>query len=196
MKSRRKRMIRNKLPTLGPNPDFSKFIYPDPPSHDFCVALVMADLGRRWHKSPIEKLTPLKVKLALLRSQLGRLDFGPFSLSSTKHVLLPPRPGYFQEMYTGVIKPAIEMIGAVEEPSVELTDPNILDSIQDYVEYDYHIRTLIDAIREDPGVIPPHFKPPKWAKEEVESFIQEAKLTRPLVVITLREMDYQPERNS
>ena len=51
--------IKRRLPALGPNPDYSRAFYPDPPSHDFCVWLIIAELMRRHHGCK----EPLRVKL-------------------------------------------------------------------------------------------------------------------------------------
>lgn len=56
--------------------DYSSALYCDPPSHDFCVWLIIAELMRRYHDTP----GPLKVRFALRNGMLGYLDFGPYSL--------------------------------------------------------------------------------------------------------------------
>ena len=176
-------MIPLVLPHLGSAINYSCALYPDPPSHDFCVWVIGAELVRRHYGFP----APLNVRLLLQNGQLGLADYGPIS------VLNEPAPAYYTKeqsdhMIANVLVPAIDMIGAVKLP--DLNAPVQFAEINGYVQYDHHIRHLVDAGRQ--GFAPPQWQPPPWAFEEVDDFLQRA---RP-VVITLRELDRQPERNS
>lgn len=176
--------IMRREPTPLGEPDFSRVFYPDPPSHDFLVWLVIAELMRRHYGAP----GPLKVKFGLVKNQLGTLDWGP--LSPWDEIAYPcgVSKAYSDQMMEKVLRPAIEMIGAVEEPLVHAPFP--VDDLQHYVEYDYHIGHLVDAGRAGHDI--PKFTPPEWAFEEVEKFLGKRKP----IVITLRESTAQPERNS
>ncbi len=168
--------IQPKQPSLGGKPDYSSAIYVDPPSHDFCVWLVIAELMRRTHACT----SPLRVHLGLKDGWLGAVDFGPFSIKSQQAYPSGYTKAYSDKMIPNICRPAIEMIGATE---CELANDT-------FVEYDYHIGHLVDAGRA--GFTPPHWTPPEWARTEVKAFLAGSKP----VVITLRECDYQPERNS
>ena len=176
--------ITRRLPPLGPRPDYSCAFYADPPSHDFCVWLVAAELMRRHHDAP----APLRVKFGLFDGQLGLYDFGADSIRSERSHRCGLTRKYSDEMLANVLRPAIAMMGAVEEPAAHA--PFDLDALGHYVEYDYHGGHLIDAGRQ--GFEIPRFQPPQWAFDEVDAFL---KGRRP-VVITLREVPVQPERNS
>ena len=181
-------MIRRRTPPLGDNPDWSRAIYSDPASHDFCVWLIMAEAMRRVHGAP----APLKVRFVMHDGQLGLYDYGPISLRAGN-----PTPNvhqgsgqraYSDQMIEGVLMPAIEMIGAVREP--DLHWPFDMNAYAEYVEYDYHAWHLVEAAQH--GLTIPKWTPPQWAFEVVDRFLDGEKP----VVITLRESDNQPERNS
>jgi hypothetical protein len=176
--------IKRRSPALGDTPDYSRALYPDPPSHDFCVWLIIAELMRRYHKAP----GPLKVKLAMINGQLGCIDFGPFSLRTGQGYPCGVSREYSDTMLANVMRPAMEMIGAVEEPTVHA--PFIYGDLARYVEYDYHIGHLVDAGRL--GFEIPKWQVPQWAHDEVRKHLGDQ---RP-VVVTLREAPAQPERNS
>ena len=176
--------IKRREPALGPNPDYSCAIYADPPSHDFCVFLVIAEVMRRVYKAS----SPLKVRLMFHDGMLGEYDYGPCSLKSRQAY-----PGYTDRDYSNmmvgnVLRPAIRMIGAQSLPDLHI--PVLHDLVERYCEYDYHIGHLVDAGKL--GVEIPKWHVPKWAQEEVREFLGH---DWP-VVITLREMSHQPERNS
>jgi hypothetical protein len=175
-------MIERRLPALGAVPDYSCVLYPDPPSHDFCVWLIIAELSRRFQRAP----TPLKVKFGLIDGQLGTVDFGPYSLRSGKAYPCDVSPEYWRLMLANVMRPAIDMIGAAEEVPAHAP----FDGLAEWVEYDYHLWQLVDAAREGHAV--PRWGPPQWAHDAVARMLGRI---RP-VVITLRETDVQPERNS
>ncbi len=179
-------LIKRKEPPLGSSPDYSCAIYPDPPSHDFCVWLIIAELSRRQHEAP----GPLKVKFAFANDQLGTIELGSASLSSgdIKPCILSRQ--YSDLMLDNILRPAIEMIGAVERSAVTIP-LTITKELSRYVEYDYHIWQLVDAGRA--GLEIPRWNPPQWAHDEVRRHLGNQ---RP-VIITLREVDsLQPERNS
>jgi hypothetical protein len=177
--------IRRRVPPLGPNPDYSSALYCDPPSHDFCVWLIIAELMRRYHGAR----EPLKVRFALRDGMLGYLDFGPYSLREAYRASpLELDRLYSDQMMANVLRPAIEMIGAIEQPAIEL--PCGIGDLIRHVEYDYHIGHLVDAGRQ--GHVMPQWQPPQWAHDEVSQFLD----GRKPVVITLREPSLQPERNS
>ena len=178
--------IRPRQPSLGGEPDYGRALYPDPPSHDFLVWLIIAELMRRHHGAA----SPLRVKFGLIRGQLGVFDFGLFSLRSTQAYKCGVSRRYSDQMMAHVLRPAIDMIGAVEDPALDMGAPVVEEQIAGWVEYDYHIGHLVDAGREGADI--PRWSPPPWAHEEVERFLGGV---RP-VVITLREADRQPERNS
>lgn len=175
--------IKPKQPSLGES-QWNKVLYTDAPSHDFCVWLIMAELMRRHHKAP----APLHVKFAMIGGQLGFVDFNHFSLASQFHYGTKLPKAYSDLMVPNVLRPAINMIGAVEDEVIHT--PFNLGELQGYVEYDYHIGPLVDAGRE--GYEIPQWKPPQWAFDMVDGYL---KGTEP-VVITLRECEGQPERNS
>jgi hypothetical protein len=181
--------IRRLEPGFGGEPDYSRAIYANPPSHDFCAWLVKAELMRRYHKVP----GPLRVKLLFEYAMLGRIDRGAHSISSAKFdcCAYPDTPEgnrLSQIMVANVVNPAIDMMGAFRESdAVGFIQPA---AVLNYVEYDYHIAELVDAGRA--GMEIPRFRPPAWAVEKVESAFGN---DRP-VVITLRESLHQPERDS
>lgn len=177
--------IKRREPGLGPNPDYSCAFYCDPPSHDFCVWIVIAELMRRRHGAP----APLRVKFGLIDGQLGKVDFGPLSPWGSKEAYrCNVTRAYSDQMLENVLRPAIAMMGAVEEaPAHETLDER---AHAHWVEYDYHIGHLVDAGRQ--GHVPPKWQVPQWAHDEVREFLRG---TKP-VVITLRETDHQRERNS
>jgi len=167
--------------------DYSTLIYPDPPSHDFCVCLVIAELVRRYKAAP----APLKVKLVTWGGKLGYVDFSHYSIRDGKGYQCGITDDYSDRMIPNVLRPAMEMIGAVEEAPIEIGGGSVsLDVLKNYAEYDYHIGHLVDAGRA--GFEIPKFEPPEWARREVRQLFGDA---RP-VIITLRETNAQPERNS
>jgi hypothetical protein len=176
--------IRRKEPYLGPNPDYSKAFYYDPPSHDFIVWLVIAELMRRHHKSA----GPLQVLFGFIEGMLGKYDFGPFALLSGSAWVGSNSLEYSDTMLANVLRPAMEMIGAVEGRS--FYSPFDQDEVADLVEYDHHISLLVDAAKQGHEI--PKFTPPAWAFAEVDAYLRGKKP----VVITLRETTVQPQRNS
>ncbi len=177
--------IRRKEPLLGPNPNYSRALYIDPPSHDFCSWLMMAEMMRRHHQSP----EPLHVRFGLIKGQLGTVDFSHYGLMAGKAYACGVSREYHDTMMANVLRPAMEMIGAAEEtPAIELDGPPI--DLGHYVEYDYHISNLVDASRA--GFVVPQWTVPQWAHDEVTAFLG----TQRPVVITLRELQQQPVRNS
>ncbi|HET9285673.1 MAG TPA: hypothetical protein VFR24_27285 [Candidatus Angelobacter sp.] len=120
------------------NPDYSTALYCDPPSHDFCVWLIMAEMMRRQHNAP----APLKVRFGL---QDGRL----------LHPARKDAEEYSDIMLPNVLRPALTMLGAKETL-------NTLDNAM----YDHHIGELVDAARA--GWEVPHWKVPVWAAEHVK----------------------------
>ncbi len=176
--------IKRREPHLGPNPDWAKAFYADPPSHDFCVWLIIAELMRRYHGAP----GPLKVRFGLYQNQLGILDFGPNGIRQAEGYECKLSRDYYETMLANVLRPAMDMIGAVEEPPMHA--PFTLSELEDYCEYDYHGGHLIDAARQGHEI--PKWQPPQWAHDEVEAYLAGV---RP-VIITLREAPAQPERNS
>lgn len=176
--------IKRKEPLLGPSPDYAKVFYYDPPSHDFLVWLVISELMRRHHKAP----GPLEVTFGYLQGMLGMYDFGPLGILGGKAHACGVGREYSETMIKNVLRPAIEMIGAIEMPSLDA--PFDGEFIARFAEYDYHIGHLVDAGREGHEI--PQFKPPAWAFAEVDAYLRGKKP----VVITLRETPHQPERNS
>src|SRR5688572_8953595 len=57
-----------KQPALSTDPDYSRAIYYDPPSHDFTSWLVAAEMNRRFHNAP----APLRVTFCTIDGQLGK----------------------------------------------------------------------------------------------------------------------------
>lgn len=181
--------IKRREPALGPVPDYSKVFYPDPPSHDFCVWLIIAELMRRHHGAP----SPLRVRFGLIDGMLGVVDFGPTSLVAAATNQGPiwqcgVSREYSDQMMANILRPAIEMIGAVEEPVVNMPFP--ISELASYVEYDYHIGHLVDAGKEGHEI--PRWNPPQWAHDEVREYLG----GKHPIIITLRETPAQPERNS
>ncbi len=182
--------IKRRFPAAGenwlgrPKPDYSKAFYPDPPSHDFCTWLIMAELMRRHHGAE----EPLRVKFGLISGQLGVVDFGPLSPWGEASYQCGVSREYHDEMLENVMRPAMAMIGAVEEPAIDI--PWDVNELRGYVEYDYHAWQLVDAARA--GFEIPKWEVPQWAHDEVKEFLGSQKP----VIITLRETPAQPERNS
>ena len=172
------------LPGLPGPPDYSRVFYCDPPSHDFCVFLIIAELMRRYHQAP----APLRVKFGLIDDRLGALDFGHLSPHEMKAFPCDATREYFYQMLPNVLRPAMQMIGAVEDAPVY--GPFDQPELRGYVEYDYHIHQLVDAARA--GFQIPKWVIPDWATRKIEAAFPHR---RP-VVITLREVAQQPERNS
>ncbi len=187
MKELRPIPIQRRRPHLGPNPDYSKAFYPDPPSHDFLVWLVIAELMRRYHGAP----APLKVRFGLFDQRLGIFDFGVHGVLSGMVTGCGVSREYHETMLANVLRPAIEMIGAVEEVP-PLNNPWPTAYLRDWCEYDYHIGHLVDTGRQGHAI--PKFTAPEWAQDEVREFLRGLGL-KP-IVITLRETVAQPERNS
>ncbi len=172
------------FPPLSDDPDWSSALYSNPPSHDFCVWLVIAELMRREHgASP-----PLKVRFLLEDGQLGKYDVGCWSVYCGRRAELGLPKSYSDQMMTNVLRPAIDMIGAINEP--DLHAPVHPSRVRHYCEYGYFIFSLVDAARA--GYKIPHWTVPEWAMKEVAATLKGEKP----VVITLRESTLQPERNS
>jgi hypothetical protein len=178
-----------KSPPISDQLDFSRVIYPDPPSHDFLTFLVVAEAMRRWSGSE----QPLRVTLALYEGMLGKFDFSAWSLRAGKNYACGRDRAYSVKMIQNVLRPAMAMMGAAETFPVELTLLTSLDFLAGTVEYDHHVSGLVDAVRAGTiGSDLPRWQPPKWAVDEVEERLSGS---RP-IVITLREEHWQPERNS
>ena len=172
-------------PHLGHDPDWSKVIYPNPPSHDFCVFLIIAELMRREHGAK----GPLQVSLMLYDGMLGKYDFGRIGILAGR-AGVPNLPlSYSNQMIAHVVRPAIGMIGAVAGPDLHV--PVDTDIIRRHCEYSYFASSLVDAARAG-YEIPRWREPAEWAEREVDAFLQ----GETPVVITLREASLQPERNS
>ncbi len=176
--------IKRRSPLLGDKPDYSKALYTDPPSHDFCHWLIMAELMRRHHGAD----GPLKVRFLFQNGLLGKYDYGPHGILDGRAHAGVNSLEYSNMMVTHVLRPAIEMIGAINEPDLHV--PIKLEEVGEYCEYDYHFWQLVDAGRS--GYELPIWQVPKWAKKEVSEFL---KGDVPIVV-TLRETPCQVERNS
>lgn len=178
-------MISSLQPAIGPGLDYGKAFYPNPPSHDFLAWLAVAEALRRHHNAS----GPLKVKFGKYKGQLGLLDFAHFALRLGKAFPCSFTKERSDQMLENVLRPAINMIGAVEESAVDLEHLDI-NAIANHVEYDYHMKTAVDFSRA--GVVMPYWQPPKWAFDEADQFLQGS---RP-VIITLREAPHDPDRNS
>ncbi len=177
--------IRRSEPFLGNPPDYSKALYSGVPSHDFCVWLIMAEMMRHHHDAS----PPLKVRFLFQEGLLGKYDYGSFGLLARKAHKGISDLNYSNVMVTHVLRPAIGMIGGINES--DLHAPIQLGEVERYCEYDHHIGHLVDAARQ--GFKVPQWRVPAWAFREVDDFL---KGDIP-VVITLREcMDRQPARNS
>src|SRR5215472_4799909 len=119
-------------PALGDDPDWSSLLYANPPSHDFLTVLIIAELLRREHASP----PPLKVTFLLEKGQLGLRDYG------TRGILSGGGSGphisrhHCDEMLAHVMRPAIDMIGGVNEP--DLHEPIKRERLKHYCEYPYN----------------------------------------------------------
>ena len=179
--------IKRREPHLGEAPDYSCAIYPDPPSHDFCVWLIIAEMMRRHHMAP----GPLTVRLGLIKGQLGTLDFSHYGMASGQAYKCGLSKEYYDTMLAGIMRPAMAMIGATEElPAIDLDKPRPVSDLGRYAEYDYHLSNVVDAARA--GFEIPKWQIPQWAFDEVDDCLAGEKP----VVITLRETGNQPERNS
>lgn len=179
--------VERRQPLLGDTPDYSCAIYPDPPSHDFCVWLIIAEMMRRYHNAD----GPLSVRFGLLKGQLGTIDFSHYGLRAGQAYQCGISREYYDTMLAHVMRPAMTMIGAVEEtPPIDLDKPRPLSDLGRYVEYDYHLSNVVDAARA--GFEIPKWQIPQWAFDEVDQSLSGVKP----VVITLREAPAQPERNS
>lgn len=176
--------IKRRTPPRNDRPDYSRAFYPDPPSHDFLVWLVIAELMRRHHNAP----APLRVTFGLQSGQLGTVDYGPGNPWGGQVWRCDVSKEYSDLMIANVLRPAIEMIGAVEERAMHA--PFYVDQMAHLVEYDYHIWQLTDAARAGHKI--PQWTIPQWAHDEVRRFLG----NRRPVIITLRETEAQPERNS
>ncbi len=172
-------------PHLGEEPDWSRVIYPNPPSHDFCVFLVIAELMRREHGVK----APLQVSLLFHDGMLGTYDFGDRGILGGR-CCSPGLPLFYSnQMVAHVLRPAIEMIGAVAGPDLHTVVNTKV--IEHHCEYSYFSHSLVDAARAG-YEIPRWRQPAAWAAREVDDFLQGEKP----VVISLREAPLQPERNS
>lgn len=179
--------IQRRQPLLGDSPDYSSALYPDPPSHDFCVWLIIAEMMWRYHNAD----GPLSVRFGLIKDQLGTVDFSHYGLLAKQAYQCGLSREYYDTMLANVMRPAMSMIGAVEEtPPLDLDKPRPLAELAHYVEYDYHLSNVVDAARA--GFEIPKWQVPQWAFDEVHSYLGGI---RP-IVITLREAPAQPERNS
>jgi hypothetical protein len=104
-------------PYLGDDPDYSQVIYPNPPSHDFLTFLMIATLMMR---EKLGRQARLRVSLLLDKGMLGKYDFGTLGILDGR-AGVPGLPlSYFNQMYSGVLKPAMDMIGAIEEPALHV----------------------------------------------------------------------------
>jgi hypothetical protein len=177
--------IKRRLPGIGKTPDYSRALYPDPPSHDFCTWLIIAEMMRRYYGAP----RPLRVRFMLENGMLGTWDYGPFSLREQKAHPCTISREQSDIMLANVLRPAIEMIGGIAEPDVH-TETVKLGELLPYVEYNYHIGHLVDAARQ--GYEVPQWQVPGRARNEVRDYLQD----QHPVVITLREDQRQPGRNS
>src|SRR5262249_27860415 len=132
--------------------------------------------------------TPLKVTFLMEDGQLGIRDWGNAGIASCQGGTPRVSMKYSNEMLAHVLRPAIEMIGGVNEPDLHV--PITREGVSHLCEYPYFAYGLVDAGRL--GFKIPTWQVPQWAKEEVSHFL---KGERP-VVITLRESTVSPERNS
>jgi hypothetical protein len=83
------------------------------------------------------------------------------------------------QMFDAVVRPALDLFGAVEDPTIEIGHA-----------HSYMLAPVAHAARM--GVAVPKIEPPAWAFSEVD---KELKGREP-VVITLREASHWPARNS
>ncbi len=180
--------IPRRVPLLGANPNYSKVIYGDPPSHDSLNWIIAAELNRRVMQPYSDAL---HVRLMLDDGYLGRIDYGPHGFLAGLGWPFCCERKYSDIMIPNVLVPAIDMIGAVRDPDLHV--PVQLEDVADYCEYDYHVRVLVDASRAGHPV--PKWTVPKWALDEAATFLDPAQFGPP-IVITLREADNQPQRNS
>ncbi len=167
-------------------PDYSRVLYPNPPSHDFCVWLILAELMRREHNAP----APLKVTFLMQDGQLGKMDFACTSIRGSPKFIYPLNLDreYSDQMLANVLRPAINMIGAVNEP--DLHTPISPGQVKNQCEYPYFCYLLVDCARA--GYKIPQWTIPAWPEREVNEFLRGEKP----VIITLRESSIQRERNS
>lgn len=173
-------------PSFGGPPNYSTVLYPNPPSHDFGVFCIIAELMRREHKSS----APLDIILLTKAGRLGYIDFSHFSFNSGSAYTCSVAPDYSDQMIGNVLKPAAKMIGATIL-SLDLNDHLPQKAFFGRVEYDYHLSSLVDASRA--GFEIPQWTIPPWAFNEVDDYLHGA---RP-IILTLRETKAaQPERNS
>src|SRR5215831_15800290 len=163
--------INRRLPAFPGTPDYSKVFYCDPPSHDFCVFLIISELMRRHHQAS----APLKVKFGLIDDRLGSLDFGSLSPRDMKAFPCDLTRQYFNQMLPNVLRPAMQMIGAIEYPPVHGPFDDV--EMRGYVEYDYHIWQLVDAARAGHEI--PKWQVPLWAKTKVKEVLGDR---RPVVI--------------
>lgn len=190
-------MIQPKTPGL-PLPRFTHAVYYDPPSHDFLTWLVIATTALQQRGIP----GPLHVRFAMIDGMLGRYDWSHYSLSSGQRYFCERSKEYSDTMITNVLRPAIQMIGAIEDPPYDLSgyDSSIesyairLNNLSGWVEYSYHISTLVDACRDDLTLQLPKFTPPQWAFDQAHNLLNA--FDKPVITVTLRESNWQPERNT
>jgi hypothetical protein len=172
------------LAGIGISPNWSYALYANPPSHDFLTWLLTAEIMRRANGGA----PPLKVAFLLHNGMLGARDFGNVGLLTNAGGVLNLPVEYSNQMLAHVLRPAIDMLGAVNLP--DLHAPVKFEEVEHFCEYTYFLHTLVDAARA--GFQVPLFNAPDWAKQRVAAYLGGK---RPLV-ITLRETTTQPERNN
>lgn len=145
--------------------DYSRAVYDlarCPASYDFIVWLVIAEMARRRSNAP----GPLRVA------------FAPGPNGGFRNDTLPVDTAGRQQFFDHVMRPALELIGAVEDKTILATG---------YRPIVYTVKPIVDA--EQP---PPRLSAPAGARAAAAAWL---KKSTP-VVIVLREASHWPERNS
>ncbi len=75
-------------PSLGA-PDFSRVVYANPPSHDFCVFLIISELMRRYHKAPGLLKSALENKAQRIRTIKGEGSAGDIAATAAQVGMQP-----------------------------------------------------------------------------------------------------------
>lgn len=154
-------ILNNMLPERDPSVSADRVVYNvpcSPVSYDFLNWLVDAEMNRRMKGAP----SPLKVAFWFGRDGNVGFDSGPR-----------------QQMFERVVKPSLDLIGAVHDPSA--TDGHSKSF--------FATRDIVNAHRRG-------FEVPKFRTLTHKPWASKRFGARPPITITLREMDLYPYRNS
>jgi uncharacterized Rossmann fold enzyme len=138
-----------------------------PASFDFMTWLVIAEMDRVRRGAP----APLRVA------------FAPGPKDGFRNDDLPLNAKERQGFLDNVLRPALAFVGAVED-----------ESAVHGRTYFYRFRDVVSACRAGEPV--PQFKAPDDAKARMAEILRRRGITKPPLIITLREAAHWPERNS